>query len=385
MHRCSGHINPDQAREMQEFIEQQRTRSRATATDDERLYCNVIYRVLWNTASENLSLNLLKSQHQQLNACFNLINPRAAYVPTSGNYAHPKGNPNMVFLPTNYNDLTEAHVERIQVGRTSFSSLSDALNYLTSQGLVTAHNDKFNIIVATLDGFLGEATLVGNSCVILNSSIGGELIQGKATPYVLGITLVHELGHNLGLPHTFTGSGTCEVLVSDVPSQKNPNYGFTLFQETDGSWNGRLCNRYRDCAYYRNGDNSVLTNESPPYSCNDCSTNSGCNCEGLHEAAACFMDYGSDFNIVMFTPAQSVIMRSALISGATGVTLKDWDGGELIAVDAATTMNTTDDNAGDLTDKQTKKGLSDAAIIAIVVGSVIGFALMFLLIWFLAH
>ncbi len=114
----------------------------------------------------------------------------------------------------------------------------DAAERAAKTALKRGGPETMNIYVANLSGgllgyayYAEDAAAVGvlDGVVLLNSSLPG----GSATPYNLGDTGTHEVGHWFGLAHTFEGGCTrTNDMVADTTPEASPAFGCPVGRNT---------------------------------------------------------------------------------------------------------------------------------------------------------
>jgi Pregnancy-associated plasma protein-A len=248
-------------------LESETRARRATDTISRRgvLTIPVIVHVVFNTDEQNISDAQIQSQIDVLNLDFRAQNPDLANAPD-------------IWRPLATDAELQFRLEdvrRVHTDRTSY--VDDAVKFTNSGGSPVIDPDRnLNIWVCNLDEVLGYAYLPG-----VNASIDGVVINFEcfgtegtaATPFDLGRTATHEVGHYLNLLHVWGGdtpSCTDSDLVDDTPNQSKPNFNKPAFPQIS-------CN---------NGPNGDMFMN--------------------------FMDYVDDDSMFLFTAQQVVRMRTAL-------------------------------------------------------------------------
>lgn len=165
----------------------------------------------------------------------------------------------------------------VKTSTAGFSDADDGVKFEKTGGSDAWPTDKYlNIWACSLGGgLLGYAQFPGgppktDGVVILNNAFGRK--KGAISPYDLGRSCTHEVGHWLNLRHIWGDTPDCSGSdsVNDTPNAAGPNYGKPKYPSIS-------------CANGPNGD--MFMN---------------------------FMDYVDDDSMHMFTPQQIVRMHAAL-------------------------------------------------------------------------
>lgn len=201
--------------------------------DEERAVVTipVVFHVIWNTTAQNISDARILAQLQQLNDDFARLNSDAGQTPSL--FASLGANTEVQFCLAQRDPSGNATtgIVRRQTTVTSFSS-NDAVKYTANGGSNAWPRDSYlNIWVANLSGgLLGYAQFPGGAAatdgvVVLTSSVGSIATPGTGSPFNLGRTATHEVGHWLNLRHIW-GDATCgNDQVSDTPVHNTSNGG----------------------------------------------------------------------------------------------------------------------------------------------------------------
>ncbi|MEO8067151.1 MAG: T9SS type A sorting domain-containing protein [Flavobacteriales bacterium] len=245
----------------------------------------VVFHVVYANATQNISDAKIQAQVAQLNADYARLNSDAGSTPAA--FASLGANTQIQFCLAQ-RDPSGAASTGIERRSTTVASFTDNDNVkFTSSGGMNAwpSGSYMNFWSANLGGgLLGYAQFPGGSSstdgvVCLYSSIGSISTPGTASPYNLGRTATHEVGHWLNLRHIWGDANCGSDLVSDTPTQQTSNGGCPSFPHTT-------------CSNGANGD--MFMN---------------------------YMDYTDDACMNIFTQGQSTRMNALFGSGGSRVSL----------------------------------------------------------------
>ena len=214
----------------------------------------VVVHVVWNTTAQNVSDAQINSQIDVLNRDFRRTNPDFSNTPAAFLSLATDARVEFALATINPSGAATNGIERRQTSVTSFSD-NDAVKSAAGGGIdAWPATTYLNIWVCPLAGLLGYAQFPGgpaatDGVVIEQSAFGTN--GTAASPFNLGRTATHEIGHWLNLNHIWGVDGTgCSGTdnVADTPNQGGPNYhapGFPHLSCSNGP-NGDMFMNYMD-------------------------------------------------------------------------------------------------------------------------------------------
>lgn len=250
----------------------------------------VVFHVVYKTAAQNISDAQCIAQLNQLNLDFAKLNSDTNLVPNVFRGVHADTKIQFCLAQRDPNGLPTTGIIHKSTTVNSFIDDDKVKSASTGGNNAWPSSKYLNIWVCNLgSSLLGYAQFPGgpastDGVVILYSAIGSALNPGTASPYDLGRTATHEVGHWLNLLHVW-GSGTCgNDLVGDTPTQQTSNFGCPTFPQV-------TCN---------NGPNGDMFMN--------------------------FMDYTDDACMLMFSAGQSTRMQALFSTGGSRAALMNSNG-----------------------------------------------------------
>lgn len=217
----------------------------------------VVFHIVWNTSAQNIPDSRILAQLDVLNKDFARLNADASNTPSAFQGVAANTNIQFCLAQRDPNGNATTGIIRRQTSVTSFSSNNNIKFNSTGGSDAWPRDSYLNFWSGNLSGgLLGYAQFPGGTAstdgvVCLFSSIGGPSAPGTATPYHLGRTATHEVGHWLNLRHIW-GDATCgNDFVSDTPTQQTSNGGCPTFPKVTCSNgpNGDMFMNYMDYTY----------------------------------------------------------------------------------------------------------------------------------------
>lgn len=212
-----------------------------------------VVHVVYKEPSENISTAQIRSQIAVLNKDFRARNRDKSKVPAVWRGLVADARVRFVLARRDPEGQPTTGITRTQTTRASFGT-DDSVKSATTGGSDAWPSDKYlNIWVCSLGGLLGYAQFPGgppetDGVVVLNTAFG--TVGTASSPFHLGRTTTHEVGHWLDLRHIWGDDFRCEGsdFVDDTPNQEAPNYQKPTFPHIscDNGPNGDMFMNYMD-------------------------------------------------------------------------------------------------------------------------------------------
>jgi hypothetical protein len=230
----------------------------------------VVFHIVYNTASQNISDAQINSQLNILNADFRKLNSDINLLPSVFSGLAADCEIQFCMAQRDPSGNATNGIVRKSTTVTSFSDNDNIKRNANGGSDAWPAGSYLNIWVGNLGGgLLGYAQFPGGSAstdgvVILHSACGNT--GTAAAPFNKGRTATHEVGHWLNLRHIW-GDATCgNDQVTDTPTQQSANFGCPSFPKVTCSNgpNGDLHMNYMDytddaCMYmFTNGQKTRM-------------------------------------------------------------------------------------------------------------------------------
>jgi hypothetical protein len=347
--RCQNHINPDNMARFSDHLDRWNSSASVPVDPTQILSLNIVYVVIPLAPSGDLSVERIQAQHTTMNKYFYQFSGGFPSGMLHYPYDQSFGNPYIQFAPQDSTDVTEAKglIVRLKTPASAPASGYSDPTQCQAEFIAQGNTVKAGTLYVYLTSLassgggtlLGQAAdIIANYAMIHYGTVGSVQVPGAFQDvsgmenYAHGMTMVHEVGHCLGLYHPFSGSACTSsdtqfihTQTPQTPVQANPNFGGEVFLSNltapnANAWDnaGRDYLRSQNVGCFtitppttcglKNGDDA----SAKPYSCLDAATLSD-----PHAAWECpfnIMDYADDTTMLGFLSFNANTMRTVLLN-----------------------------------------------------------------------